>query len=85
MTKYNPILTETHGAIKKHILILHSDDALKTLFPKDCFSTIYERNKNLKKLIAPSPKKIKYKTSRISNNCDICKNYMIFDNLYTHW
>ena len=42
------------GIIKKHISILQSDDALKTVFPKDCFSTIYKRNENLKELIAPS-------------------------------
>ena len=53
--------------IKKHISVLHSEKLntqkktfqLKTLFPKDCFSIIYKRNKNLKELNAPSiyPKK----------------------------
>ena len=43
VTKYNPKLPKIDGIIKKHISIIHSDDALKTLFPKDCFST-----KNLK-------------------------------------
>ena len=59
VTKYNPKLPKIDGIIKKHISILQSDDALKTLFPKDCFNTIYKRNKNLKELIAPStyPKK----------------------------
>ena len=54
------MLPKIAGTIKKHIAILHSDDALKTLFPKDCFSTIYKRNKNLKELVAASvyPKKI---------------------------
>ena len=74
-------LPKIDGIIKEHISILHSDDALKTLFPKDCFSTIYRRTKNLKELIAPSiyPKKINTRTSSIKNcnNCDICKNYMI--------
>ena len=40
VTKYNPSLSKIDGIIKKHISILHSDDALKTVFPKDCFSTI---------------------------------------------
>ena len=40
VTKYNPILPKINGIMKKHISILHSDDALKPLFPKDCFSTI---------------------------------------------
>ena len=54
VTKYNPMLPKIDGIIKKHISILHSDDALKTLFPKTLLSTIYKRNKNLKELIASS-------------------------------
>ena len=53
MIQYNPSLPKIDGFIKKHISILQSDDTVKTLFPKDCFSTI-QRNKNLKELIAPS-------------------------------
>ena len=83
VTKYNPRLPKIESIIKKRISILHSDDALETVFPKDCFSTIYKRNKILKGSIPPSvyPKKINTKISRITscNNCDICKNYMIFD------
>ena len=86
MTKYNPRLPKIDGIIKKHISIWHGDDALKTVFPKDCFSTIYKRNENLKELIAPSiyPKKINTRTSsaKICNNCDICKNCMIFDDTF---
>ena len=86
MTKYNLRLPKISGIIKKHISILQSDDPLKTFFPKDCFSTFYKRNKNLKELIAPSayPKIINTKTSSITscNNCDIWKNYIIFDNTF---
>ena len=86
VTKYNLSLPKIYGIIKKHISILQSDDPLKTFFPKDCFSTIYKRNKNLKELIAPSayPKIINTKTSSITscNNCDIWKNYIIFDNTF---
>ena len=70
---------------QKHVSILHGDDAIKTLFATDFVCTIYKRNKNLK-LIAPStyPKKINTQTSSITscNDCDICKNYMIFDNTF---
>ena len=48
----NPRLPKIDGIIKKHISILHSDDALGTVFPKECFSTL--SNKNLKEFIAPS-------------------------------
>ena len=54
VTKCNPRLPKIDGIIKKNISIVHNDDALKTVFSKDCFSTIYKTNKNLKKLIAPS-------------------------------
>ena len=59
VTKFNRMLPKIDGIIKNHIPVLHSDDPLKTLFPKDCFSTVYKRNKNLKELIAPfiCPKK----------------------------
>ena len=86
VTKYNPRLRKIDCIIKKHFSILHNDDALKTGFPKGCFSTIYKRNKYLKELIAPSvyPKKINTRISSITscNNCDICKNYMVFDNTF---
>ena len=42
-TKYNPLLPKIDGIIKKHISILHSDDALKALLPKGCFSTILNK------------------------------------------
>ena len=54
VTKYNPTLPEIDGFIKYYISTLHRDDALKTLFPKYCFSAIYKGNKNLKELIALS-------------------------------
>ena len=77
------MLPKINGILKKPISILPSEDALKTLFPKDCFSTIYKSNKNLKELIATSiyPKKINTRTSSITS-CDICKNYMTFDNTF---
>ena len=78
------MLPQIDDIIKKDISILHSNDELKTLFPKDCFSTIYKRNKNLKELIALAiyHEKLNTRTSSITscNNCDVFKNYMIFDN-----
>ena len=44
VTKCNPGLPKVDGIIKKHNTILLNDDALKTLFPKDCFNNIYKRN-----------------------------------------
>ena len=84
VTKYSPILPKINGIMKNHISIPHSDDALKTLFLKDCFSSIYKRNCNWKESIEPSlyPKKINTRTYSITscNKCYICKNCMNFDN-----
>ena len=86
VTKCNHMLPRTDGIMNNHISVLHSDDALKTLFSKNYFSTIYKRNKKLKELSPPSlyPKKANTRTSSITswNNCDICQNYMIFDNTF---
>ena len=48
------MLPKIDGVIKNLFSILHSDDALKTLLPKDCFSTISKRKKKLKEVIARS-------------------------------
>ena len=47
---YISMLPKLDSVIKKHISLLHSDDALKILFLSDFFYTIYKRNKNLKKI-----------------------------------
>ena len=61
VTKSSPIFPNKYDYIKKHISILHSDDALKNLSPIDFFCTIYKRHKHLKYLIAPSSYPIKSK------------------------
>ena len=43
------MLPKIDGVIKNLFSILHSDDALKTLLPKDCFSTISKSKKKWKK------------------------------------
>ena len=48
------MLPKIDGIFKKHVSVLDSDDALKILFAKDCFSAIYKRNNILKELIEPS-------------------------------
>ena len=86
LTTYNPQLPKIDSIIKKYIPILHSDDNMKDLFPPTSICTIYKRNKNLKEIIAPSkyPRVAITKTSSITScsNCDICKNYMVFDNTF---
>ena len=49
-------------------------------------TTIYRREKNFKEILSPSlfPPKFNKNESYISNcnKCDICKNYLIFDNKF---
>ena len=39
--------------IKKHLLLLHSDANLKTLFRTEICNVVYSRNKNLTELLKP--------------------------------
>ena len=81
-TSYNPSLPCMNTLIKKHLPLLHSDDNLKTLLPKETFNVVYRRNKNLKDLLAPSffpiPRREKCSCVTSCNTGDICKNYMVF-------
>ena len=54
-TRYNPSLPCMNTLIKKHLPLLHSDDNLKTLFPKEKFNVVYRKNKNLNELLKPTP------------------------------
>ena len=86
-TTYNPSLPNMDTLVKKYLPLLHSDKNLKELFPASAFNTIYRRNKNLKELLSPSlyPNRKSTKSNSIisCNSCDICKNYMVFENMFT--
>ena len=86
-TTYNPSLPNMDTLVKKYLPLLHSDENLKELFPASAFNTIYRRNKNLKELLSPSlfPNRKSTKSNSIisCNSCDICKNYMVFENMFT--
>ena len=86
ITTFNPALPSIEGLIRKHIHYLHSDEVLKKAFPRNKFSVIYKRNKNLKEMVAPSS----YPTPSIKSNCiivscnkcDICQNFLITDSKF---
>ena len=71
--------------VKKYLPLLHSDENLKELFPASAFNTMYRRNKNLKELLSPllfpNRKSTKSKSIISCNSCDICNNYMLFENM----
>ena len=73
--------------VKKYLPLLHSDENLKELFPASAFNTIYRRHKNLKELLSPllfpNRKSTKSKSIISCNSCDICNNYMLFENMLT--
>ena len=86
-TKYNPSLPNVDTLVKKYLPDLHSDENFKELFPASPFNTTYRHNKNLKKLLSPSlyPNRKSTKSNSIisCNSCDICKNYMVSENMFT--
>ena len=72
--------------LKKYLPLLYSDKNLKELFPSSVFNTIYRRNKNLEELLPPllfcHRKSTKSKSIISCNCCDICNNYMVFENMF---
>ena len=87
-TTYNPMLLNMRSLIKKHLFVLHSDSDLKNIFPGNSMCTVIKRNRNLKEILSPSlyTKNKKEKKSYVIKNCgkfDICKSYLISDNIFT--
>ena len=86
-TTYNPSLPNMDTLVKNSLPLSHSDKNLRELFHASAFNVIYRRNKNLKELLSPSlypNRKSTESNSIIScNSCDICKNYMVFENMFT--
>ena len=74
-TSYNPSLPCMNTLIKTHLPLLHFDDKLKTLFPKETFNVVYRRNRSLKDFLTPSlfpiPRKEKYSCVISCNTCDL--------------
>ena len=54
ITTFNPALPSIEGHISKQIQYLHSDEVLKKVFQSNKFFVMYELNKNLKEMVAPS-------------------------------
>ena len=86
-TTFNPSLPDMDTLVKKYLPLLHSDENLKEIFLTSAFNTIYIRNKNLKELTSPS---LYHNRSSTKSNsciscisCDICKNYLVFKNMFT--
>ena len=86
-TTYNASMPNMDTLVKKYLPLLDSDENLKELFPASAFNTIHRPNKNLKELLSPSlfPYKKSTKSNSIisCNSCDICNNYMVFENMFT--
>ena len=87
VTIYNPSLPNMDTLVKKYLPLLHSDENLKELFPASAFNTTYRRNKNVKELLSPlllpNMKSTKSNSNISCNSCDICNNYMVFENIFT--
>ena len=60
---------------------------MKIVFPDKSIKAIYKRGKNLKEILSPSsfPSTKNLTVGSISNckkRCDICTNFMVFDNTF---
>ena len=78
--EHNPKLPSINKILKENILILHSNDKMKTLFPSDSLFWAPKRSKNLKEILAPSRfyrKQTKFSdvdaSSTKVDNCNLCQ------------
>ena len=84
-TEFNPSLPDLNELIRNRIVLLYSDPKIKVDFT--VIKTIYERGKNLKEtlspLLFPSTENLSVGLiSTYSKRCDICANFMVFDNIF---
>ena len=72
--------------LKKNFPLLHRDKSLTELLRASDFNVIQRRNKNLDELLSPSLSPNIKSTNSNSiircNNCDVGKNYMVFENMF---
>ena len=52
---------------KKHLLALHTDSDLENIFLENSISTIFQRNRNLKKNIISKTKYVKKKPKKLES------------------
>ena len=84
-TEFNPSLPDLNELIRNRIVLLYSDPKIKVDFT--VIKTIYERGKNLKETLSPllfpsTENLIVGLISTYSKRCDICANFMVFDNIF---
>ena len=84
-TEFNPSLPDLNELIRNRIVLLYSDPKMKVDFT--VIKTIYERGKNLKETLSPllfpsTENLIVGLISTYSKRCDICANFMVFDNIF---
>ena len=84
-TEFNPSLPYLNELIRNRIVLLYSDPKIKVDFT--VIKTIYERGKNLKETLSPllfpsTENLIVGLISTYSKRCDICANFMVFDNIF---
>ena len=65
---------------------LYSDPKMKIAFPEKSIKAIYKTRKNLKEsyppIISINKKSVCCSISNCNKRCDICTNFMIFDNSF---
>ena len=86
---YNTVMKNLEKVLNDNLHILYGDPEMKKVFPEWSASVTYRRGEYLKELISPSVyrRTVTESASRVSkcskSRCDICKNYMVFQNRFT--
>ena len=87
LTEFNPLLPDLNKLIRNSVPLLYIHPNMKVVFPEKSIKAIYKRGKNLKETLSPSsfPSTKNLIVGLISNcnkRCDICSNFMVFDNTF---
>ena len=86
--QYNPLLPNIKTIIKKHLPVLHSNQNMLEIFPRNTINVTYKRGKNLRELISPSlfPRVHNQHPSsseKCQKRCDICTNFLVASTEFT--
>ena len=88
ITQYNPLLPNIKTIIKKHLPVLHSNQNMLEIFPRNTINVTYKRGKNLRELTSPLlfPRVHNQHSSsseKCQKRCDICTNFLVASTEFT--
>ena len=87
LTEFKPLLPGLNKLIRNRLPLLYSDPKMKIAFPEKSIKAIYRRGKNLKEILStssfpPTKNLIVGSIKNYNKRCDLCTNFMVFDNIF---